>query len=73
MHPRLSDAAIERAKTVLNIPDVDGIATALGFSNRATLWRARTGKSPIRLAHARQISQTIDMPLDEVFEDGTDA
>jgi hypothetical protein len=73
VHPRLTDTAVERAKTLLNVHDIDGLAKALGFSNRATLWRARVGKTPIRLADARRIAKRLDMPLDEAFEGGDDA
>jgi hypothetical protein len=72
-HPRLSAVAIERAKTRLGAQDNDGLAAALGYSNSMALWRARVGKSPIRLAHARRIARTLKLPLDVVFEEGTDA
>ncbi len=73
VHPRLTDAAIERAKTLLNVQDIDGLAKALGFSNRATLWRARNGKTPIRLTDARRISRLVNLPLEQAFEGGDDA
>lgn len=73
VHPRLSDTAIERAKTVLGVQDADGIAAGLGFSNRATLWRARVGKTPIRLSDARRIASRLNLPLEQVFEGGDDA
>lgn len=71
-YPRFSPAAIERAKTVLGITDMDSIGDALGFS-RMNFWRARCGKHDPRLSHARRIADQLGMSLDQVFDGGTDA
>jgi predicted transcriptional regulator len=71
-YPRLTPAAIERAKTVLNISDLDSLGEALGFS-RPGFWRARHGHYDPRLSHARRIARQLGMPLNEVFEDGIHA
>lgn len=67
-YPRLSPAAIERAKTVTGISDIDSLGTELGFS-RMNFWRARCGKHDIRYSHAKRIADQLGMPLDKVFED----
>lgn len=70
-HPRFTTAAIERAKTSLGITDLDSIGAALGFS-RMNFWRARRGDYDPRLSHARRIANQLDMPLDDVFDRGSD-
>lgn len=71
-HPRLTSAAIERAKTSLGITDLDSIGAALGFS-RMNFWRARRGDYDPRLSHARRIARQLGMPLDDVFDGGRNA
>jgi hypothetical protein len=70
--PRFSSAAIERAQALLGISDLDSLGSALGFS-RMNFWRARVGKHDIRYSHARRIADQLGMPLDEIFDGGTDA
>jgi DNA-binding XRE family transcriptional regulator len=71
-HPRFTSTAIERAKTVLGITDLDGLGAALGFS-RMNFWRARRGDYDPRLSHARRIARQLGMPLDQVFDGGSNA
>jgi hypothetical protein len=71
-YPRLSPAAVERAKTKLDVAELDTIATALGFS-RMNFWRVRHGLFDIRYSHALRVAQLLDMPIDEVFDGGRDA
>lgn len=71
-YPRLTPAAVERAKTVTGISDIDALGRELGFS-RMTFWRARHGLYDIRLGHALRIARKIGWPLHRVFEDATDA
>lgn len=71
-YPRLSAAAVERAKTKLGITELDSLGTALGFS-RPGFWRARQGLLDIRYSHALRIANRIGWPVSRVFEDGDDA
>jgi hypothetical protein len=71
-HPRFTAAAIERAKTIFGITDLDSIGAALGFS-RMNFWRARRGDYDPRLSHALRIAERLDMPLKVIFEGGRDA
>lgn len=71
-HPRFSAAAIERAKDLLGITDIDKIGHALGYS-RAGFYRARVGLTDPRLSDARRIARRLKMPVDEVFEGGRNA
>ena len=73
VHPRLTDTAIERAKTQLGIDDMAGVAKALGYPNTMSLWRARVGLTPIRLSDARRIAERLNLSLDQVFEGGDNA
>jgi hypothetical protein len=70
---RLTDEALERAKARLGIDGVDELSKALGFANRACLWRARHGKSDVRLGHAVAIAQKLEWPLSRVFKGPADA
>jgi hypothetical protein len=72
-YPRLSRAAIKRAKERLGISDLTGLSAALGFNGRMTFWRARHGKYDISYAHAQRIARQLDMPIGDVFEGGSDA
>ena len=71
-YPRFSPAAIERAKEVLGIDDVDKVGIALGYS-RAGFYRVRAGISDPRLSDARRVSRRLDMPIDQVFIGGSNA
>jgi hypothetical protein len=71
-YPRLTPAAVERAKDRLGINDLATLGAALGFS-RQTFWRARGGDHDISYSHAKRIAKRLGMPLDEVFEGGRDA
>lgn len=64
---RLTDAAVERAKTRLNARGVDDLATKLGLGNRMVLWRARHGFYDIPLSRADAIAKLIGWPLSKVF------
>jgi len=68
-YPRLSTAAVERAKTRLNISDIDALGQELGFS-RQSFWRVRRGQFDIRLSHALKVADRIGLPLHRVFEGG---
>jgi hypothetical protein len=72
-YPRLTPAAIERAKTVLGIADLTTLGAALGFNGRMTFYRARRGDYDISYAHAKRIADQLGMPLDQAFDGGTDA
>ncbi len=69
-YPRLTAAAVERAKTRLNIIDIDALGQELGFS-RQSFWRVRRGQLDIRLSHALRVANAIGWPLHRVFEGGT--
>jgi hypothetical protein len=71
-YPRPSAAAIERAKTLFGITDIEKLGAALGYS-RAGWWRARVGLNDPRLSDARRIARRLQMPLDDVFPGGTNA
>lgn len=68
-YPRLSPAAVERAKTRLGITELDSLGTALGFS-RPGFWRVRRGLFDIRYSHALRIAGRLGWPVHEVFETG---
>lgn len=72
-YPRLSAAAIERAKISLGISDLTSLGSALGFNGRMTFWRARRGDYDISYAHAQRIADLIGMPINDVFEGGSNA
>ena len=74
-YPRLTPAAVERAKTRTGVTDIDALWQELGFSSRMTFWRARRGLYDIRLGHAQQIADKLGWPLTRVFDRqaGTDA
>lgn len=67
LYPRLTAAAVERAKIRLNITDIDALARRLGFS-RQSFWRVRRGQYDIRLSHALRVAGVIGWPLHRVFE-----
>ena len=69
-HPRLTPAAIERAKEELGVEAVDDLWQKLGFSSRMTFWRARRGRYDIRLGHALTIADKLGWPLPQVFDNG---
>jgi hypothetical protein len=71
--PRLSATAIERAKERLGISDLTSLGAALGFKGRMTFWRARRGDYDISYAHAQRIARQLGMPLNDVFEGGSNA
>jgi hypothetical protein len=71
-YPRLTAAAVERAKTRLNISDIDALGQELGFS-RQSFWRVRRGQYDIRLSHAWKVAERIGWPLHRVFEGGPHA
>lgn len=71
-HPRFSPAAVERAKAKFGTSEISKIGDLLGYS-RPGFHRARTGKQDTRLSHAKRIAKQLDMPIDDVFVDGTDA
>lgn len=64
---RLTDAAVERAKTRLGARGVDDLATKLGLGNRMVLWRARHGFYDIPLSRADAIAKLVGWPLSKVF------
>jgi hypothetical protein len=68
-YPRLTAAAVERAKIRLNTSDIDALGQRLGFS-RQSFWRVRRGQYDIRLSHALRVSDAIGWPLHRVFEGG---
>jgi hypothetical protein len=69
--PRFTDAAIERAKQVLGLADVEKIGAELGYS-RAGWYRTRNGQLDPRLSDARRIAARLGMTVDEVFTGGRD-
>jgi hypothetical protein len=68
-HPRITETAIERAKTKLGVHDLDAIAGALGFNSRMTFWRTRVGLTPVRLSDAQRIARQLGMRIEDVFTD----
>jgi hypothetical protein len=72
-YPRLSPAAVERAKIQLGITDLATLGTALGFNGRMTFWRARRGEYDIPLSHASRLARQLGMPLDQLFDGGSNA
>lgn len=72
-YPRLTDAAVERAKTRLGISELDALWKELGFSSRQSFWRARRGQYDIRLSHAWKVQHLISWPMHRIFEGGPHA
>jgi len=70
--PRLTTAAIERAKGRLGVTDIESLGAALGFS-RMNFWRVRRGLYDIRYSHAKRVADQCGLPLTETFEGGRDA
>lgn len=66
-YPRLTAAAVERAKSRLKISDLDALARTLGFS-RQTFWRVRNGQYDVRLSEALRVSRQCGLPLHKTFE-----
>jgi hypothetical protein len=71
-YPRLSQAAVERAKSRLGISDLTSLAVALEFS-QMNFWRVRVGTYDIRYSHALRVAKKLEWPLTRVFEGGQDA
>lgn len=73
-YPRLTPAAVDRAKTRLGITELDSLGTALGFS-RMGFWRARFGQFDIRYSHALRVARRIGWSIDRCFDlpEGRDA
>lgn len=69
-HPRFSPVALDRAKALLGINDVEKIGSELGFS-RVGWWRNRAGLLDPRLSHARRVASRLGMTVDEVFVGGS--
>lgn len=65
--PRLNPAAVERAKTWLDITDIDALGKELGFS-RQSFWRVRRGEYDIRLSHALTVAERLQIPLYQAFD-----
>lgn len=66
-YPRLLPAAVEHAKTLLGISDIDALGEELGFS-RQSFWRLRNGKHDVRLSQALKVAEAIDLPLHLTFD-----
>jgi hypothetical protein len=71
-YPRLSPAAIKRAKSLLGTRNLGRLADELGFS-RMNFWRVRHGLFDIRYSHALRVAERLGWPVECVFEDGNDA
>jgi hypothetical protein len=72
-YPRLTPAAVERAKVRLGIRDLKTLGTALGFNGRMTFYRARNGNYDIPYSHAQRIARQIGMTVEQAFDGGCDA
>lgn len=66
-YPRLTAAAVERAKTRLGISKLERLGDALGFSY-AGFHRVRQGQLNIRYSHALRVARQIGWPLSKTFE-----
>lgn len=66
-YPRLLPAAVERAKALLGISDIDALGEQLGFS-RQSFWRLRNGKHDVRLSRALEVAEAVDLPLHLTFD-----
>lgn len=64
---KLTEAAVERLRTRLAVPDIETLGDRLGFS-RQTFWRLRKGEYDIKLAEARHLAALAAWPLDRTFE-----
>jgi hypothetical protein len=68
-YPRITDAAIERAKTRLGIDDTGTLGIALGFS-RQSFWRLRRGQLDVRYSDVLRVADKLGWAPARVFECG---
>lgn len=66
-YARLTPLALEHAKSLLGITDLDALGAELGFS-RQTFWRLRRGECDIRLSRAIAVAEKLRMPIHQVFD-----
>ena len=66
-YPRLTPAAVERAKTKLGTSEINALGAKLGFSEM-TFYRLRVGLFDIRYSDALRVAAELNWPVARCFD-----